>query len=206
MAKLYYRYGTMNSSKTANLLMVAYNYKSQGKRVLSLKPSIDTRWEAEKIISRVGIESSCILVSPTQDIYTFIFNNIGEKGEMLHAILVDEAQFLKKEQVKQLALVAEYLDVPVICYGLKSSYIDGELFEGSAALLYYADSIEEIKTICHYCNRKATMNLRVKDGKPIYTGEGAISLGDTVESEDYFIQTCKKHYYHPPIDKKEEIL
>ena len=103
------------------------------------------------------------------------------------------------KHVKQLVKIADELDVPVMCYGLKNSYKDGVLFEGSKALLYYADKLEEIKTGCQFCNRKAIMNLRVVNGKPVYSGETEIVIGDTKEGEDYYIQTCREHYYNPKI-------
>jgi len=197
MAKLYYKYGTMGSSKTANLLMVAYNYKSQDKRIVCIKSSLDNRWGTGVIKSRAGVpDRECLVTTEETDLFYLIEFDINTNGE-LHCILVDEAQFLRKEQIKQLARVVDELKVPVMCYGLKNSYIDGELFEGSAALLYYADSIEEIKTVCQYCNRKATMHLRMVDGKPVRTGESAIKVGDTVKDNDYYIQTCRYHYFNP---------
>ena len=111
------------------------------------------------------------------------------------AILVDEASFLTKEQVKQLAYIVDKFDIPCWTYGLKNSYIDGELFEGSQALLYYADEIEEIKNVC-YCGRKATMNLRIVNGEPVYNGE-IINCGDTKPNSDYYMPVCRKHYYDP---------
>lgn len=202
-SKMYYMYGSMNSSKTANLLMVAYNYQQQGKRIICMKPSTDTRWSEGKIMSRVGIETDCIMVGGDEDLFDLIVKDVSENGE-LSCVLIDEAQFLKKAQVRQLAMVVDTFDVPVMCYGLKNTYIDGELFEGSAALLYYADSIEQIKTVCHYCNRKATMNIRVHDGVPMYEGENSIAVGDVKasESSDYYVQTCRKHYFNPPIKRK----
>jgi thymidine kinase len=112
-------------------------------------------------------------------------------------IIIDESQFLTKEQVKQLAYICDNFNIPIICHGLKNSYLDGELFEGSAALLYYADKIEETKNICK-CGRKATMNLRILNGKPIYDGN-IINCGDTKPTDDYYIPVCRKHYFEPQI-------
>ena len=208
MAKFYFKYGVMNSSKTANLLMVAHNYESQGRRILCLKSALDTRWADSEDIKKGKIESraipsphECELISPTENIFNIIkqFNNetILKYSHGLSAVLVDEAQFLTKEQVKELSLVVEKLNIDVICFGLKNTYIDGELFEGTAALLYYATSIEEIKTICKYCNRKATMNLRIVNGKAIYSGD-SLAIGDVVEGSDTYAQVCYHHYLNPP--------
>ena len=208
MSKFYFKYGVMNSSKTANLLMVAHNYESQGRRILCLKSSLDTRWNEDNSEKRGTIESRaipnphvCELVMPDEDIYNLIkqYNNenIIRYSSELSAVLVDEAQFLTKEQVKQLSLVVEKLNIDVLCFGLKNTYKDGELFEGTAALMYYASSIEEIKTICKYCNRKATMNLRIINGKAIYTGD-SIAIGDVAEGSDSYAQVCYHHYLCPP--------
>lgn len=209
MAKLYFKYGVMNSSKTANLLMVAHNYESQGRRILCLKSALDTRWSDGKSEKQGNIESraipnphSCELVSSEENLYNLIkqYNNetIARYSSALSAILVDEAQFLTKEQVKQLSLVVEKLDIDVLCFGLKNTYKDGELFAGTSALLYYASSIEEIKTICKYCNRKATMNLRIVNGKAIYTGDSDVAIGDVTGGSDTYAQVCYHHYLNPP--------
>lgn len=198
MAKVYYKYGTMNSSKTANLLMAAYNYEAQGKRVLCFKSSLDNRWGIGYIESRAGIpKREASLVNLSTDLYHEVKVNLESHGK-LYCVLVDEAQFLSAKHIKQLSVIADDLNIPVMCYGLKNTYKDGVLFEGSAALLYYADKIEEIKTVCQYCNSKATMNLRVENGQPVYTGQNSIILGDTVKhGEGYYIQVCRKHYYNP---------
>lgn len=198
MAKLYYKHGTMNSSKTANLLMAAFNYEAQGKRVLCFKSSVDNRWGVGTIDSRSGIPSrEAHLVNLTSDLYHEVQVDLEKNGK-LYCVLVDEAQFLTPKQIKQLSFVADDLNIPVMCYGLKNTYQDGMLFEGSAALLYYADKIEEIKTVCQFCNSKAIMNLRVENGQPVYTGKESVIIGDTVpEGKSYYIQVCRKHYYKP---------
>ncbi|GCD11764.1 thymidine kinase [Clostridium tagluense] len=201
MSKLYYRHGCMNSSKTANLLMVAHNYESQGKKVLIFKPSKDTRSKPNIIESRTGMSHDCIDILDTDDLYTYILNYIFEFKEIIKAILVDEAQFLTKKQVLELVDITKELDIPVLCYGLKNSSIKGELFDGSNALLYWAETIEEIKTICSYCDKKATMNLRIGNEKPIYTGD-IIKCGDTTDSEEYYIPLCTKHYLNPILKER----
>jgi thymidine kinase len=209
MAKLSYRYGTMNSSKTANLLMVAHNYESEGRRILCLKSSLDTRWgengENEKkgmIRSRAVPEGHvCEMVQPTENLFKFVRQYDKELKEKyssgLAAVLVDEAQFLTKEQVRQLRDVVESNGIDVLCFGLKNTFVDGELFDGAEALVYYADSIEEIKTICKYCNAKATQNLRVINGKAVYDGD-TYALGDVKGASDTYAQVCYKHYINPP--------
>lgn len=199
----------MNSSKTANLLMVAHNYESQGRRIMCLKPSLDTRW-GENQVAKVGnIQSRalsdghpCELVDKEENLFKFVkeynLEIISKYSSGLAAVLVDEAQFLSKLQVSQLAEVAEKLDIAVLCFGLKNSYIKGLLFEGSAALLYYAQSIDEIKTICKYCQTKATMNLRILNGYAIYSGDSDVVIGDVDNPHDGYAQVCYKHYINPP--------
>ena len=198
MAKLYFRYGAMNSGKTANLLMVADNYINQGKNVMILKPDKDTRWNiAAEVKSRAIVTSQpAILVNDAEDLLEFTANQLKEKD--IAAILVEEAQFLTKEQVRQLAIVVDSMNIPVLCYGLRCSYLDGELFEGSAALLYWADTIEEVKNVCQYCTSKATKNLLRIDGTPQYSG-GFVVMGDVVGgSEILFTPVCRRHYLNPP--------
>lgn len=194
-SRLYFRYSVMNSAKSANLIMVAHNYKEQGKRVLLIKPNLDTRTSKGVIESRVGVSVPCIDIDKNDNLVEIYKREDNVVNSKFQAILVDEASFLTKEQVKQLAYIVDTFGIPVLAYGLKNSYIDSELFEGSKALLYYADKIEEIKNICH-CGKKAIMNLRVIDGKPVYDGE-MISCGDTKPTSDYYIPVCRKHYYNP---------
>ena len=198
MAKLYFRYGAMNSGKTANLLMVADNYINQGKNVIILKPDKDTRWDiAAEVKSRAIVTSQpAILVNESQDLLEFIIKEFKDKN--IAAILVEEAQFLTKEQVRQLAVVVDKMNIPVLCYGLRCSYLDGELFEGSAALLYWADTIEEVKNVCQYCTSKATKNLLRINGVPQYSG-GFVVMGDVGgDSEVVFTPVCRRHYMKPP--------
>ena len=191
MSKLYFRYGAMNSSKSANLLMVAHNYEEQGKKVIIFKPSLDTRSGESLVKSRVGIEHICKDICKDFNFYEYM-----KDAQDIDCVLVDESQFCTKEQIKQLTQVADKLNIPVLCYGLKNTYIDGELFEGSAALLYYADSIEEIKTVCQYCNRKAIMNLYLINGQPIYQGN-KVQIGD-VKGEEKYVSVCREHYFNTP--------
>lgn len=197
MAKLYFRYGAMNSGKTANLLMVAHNYINQGKNVIILKPDKDTRWNMKGEVKSRAITGAqpAILIDDAQDLCALIAEQLSVKE--ISAILVEEAQFITKGQVRQLALIVDMYDIPVLCYGLRCSYIDGELFEGSAALLYWADTIEEVKTVCQYCTGKATKNLLRINGTPRYSGDNVI-MGDVAGTEIVFTPVCRKHYLNPP--------
>lgn len=189
MAKLYFNYGAMQSSKSANLLMVAHNYESQGKEVLLLTPAIDDRRDVGVIHSRVGIESYAYAIFKEDNLLDIVNEDLKE-GMEIHCILVDESQFLTREHVIQLSEIADYFNIPVMCYGLKNDF-QNRLFEGSEALLLYADKIQEIKTICakERCGKKAIMNLRLNDGTPVYDGE-QIQIGD----EEY-VPVCRKHYH-----------
>lgn len=183
-------YGAMNSSKSASLLMVAHNYQSQGKNILLFTPAVDDRRDIGVIHSRVGIESHAHAITEEDNLVELVNEEIKESDEKIHCILVDEAQFLTENHVTQLSEIADYFDIPVMCYGLKNDF-QNNLFEGSEALLLYADSIKEIKTICSKdnCGKKATMNLRLNDGKPVYHGE-QIQIGD-----DTYKPVCRKHYH-----------
>jgi len=198
MAKLYFRYGAMNSGKTANLLMVADNYVNQGKNVIILKPDKDTRWNIDAEVKSRAIVTSqpAVLVNETQDLLEFLTEKIFEKE--IAAILVEEAQFLTAEQVRQLAVIVDSKNIPVLCYGLRCSYLDGKLFEGSAALLYWADTIEEVKNVCQYCTSKATKNLLRINAIPQYDGDFVV-MGDVGgDSEVLFTPVCRRHYMNPP--------
>ncbi|MCL2363796.1 MAG: thymidine kinase [Defluviitaleaceae bacterium] len=196
MAKLYFRYGAMNSGKTANLLMVADNYINQGRQVLILKPAKDTRWDMVK--SRAISEAlPAELVDENEDLRVLIVEKRNK--HKLDAVLVEEAQFLSAAQVRQLAVVVDELNLPVLCYGLRCSYIDSTLFEGSAALMFWADSIEEIKNLCQYCKSKATQNLLRVNGVPQYGGASDVVMGDVgTDAEIAYTPVCRKHYMNPP--------
>ena len=191
MAQLYFHYGAMNSSKSATLLMVAHNYESQGKDVLLFTPDVDDRGGVGIIHSRVGIEKDAYALSKEESVSDIVEDRLEKRGyEQIHCILVDESQFLTREHVVQLTDITDRLGIPVMCYGLKNDF-QNNLFEGSEALLLYADKIIEIKTICakEECGKKATMNLRLSGGKPVYEGF-QIQIGD----EEY-VPVCRKHYF-----------
>lgn len=191
MAQLFFRYGAMNSSKSASLLMVKHNYEENGKNVLLLTSALDNRDGVGKVSSRVGISSPAVAISKEEKIDHILIKEEDRCFIEFDCILVDEAQFLTKEQVKQLALIVDARNMPVICYGLKNDF-QNNLFEGSKALLTYADKIEEIKTLCTYCKKKATMNLRLHDEKPVYHGE-QVQIG----GNESYSPVCREHYYNP---------
>ena len=163
MSKLYFRYGAMNSGKTTALLQVAHNYEEKGMHPIIIKPLIDTKGN-NKVISRIGIERAVdYLIASDYNIE----ENINLVG--IDAIIVDEAQFLTREQVEQLYRITKYYSIPVLCYGLRCDF-QMQGFPGSTRLLEIADDLEELKTICS-CGRKATQNLRLINGKPVFEGE-----------------------------------
>ena len=180
MAKLYFRYGAMGSSKTANAIMVWYNYHERGQNALLLKPAVDTRDGKFTIRSRSGLQAECTL-----------FDALDLDKVRAHAydcLIVDEAQFLTKEQVELLVRIVDEYQVPVIFYGLRTDF-QGNFFPGSHWLLALADSIEEVKTIC-WCGRKATHNARL-DGKGGITRQGEqVVLG----ANDKYIGLCRRHW------------
>ena len=180
MAKLYFRYGAMGSSKTANAIMVKYNYWERGKNAILIKPSLDTRNGSRRIWSRCGLEDTCISMEE--------LDMEKVKAGEYDCLIIDEAQFLTKAQVEQLVSIVDDYNVPVICYGLRTDF-QGNFFEGSHWLLARADAIEEVKTIC-WCGRKATNNARL-DGKGGITKVGEqVVLG----ANDKYTGLCRKHF------------
>ena len=189
MSKLYFRYGAMNCGKSTNLLQVAYNYEERGMKVVILKPMTDTKG-ASNIVSRLGVTRRVdLLLFHNKNIFQEIENWNNEHGKV-DCILVDEVQFFKKEQIDQLFEIAVKMDIPTICYGLRTDFLMNG-FEGSARLLLIAHSLEELKTICN-CGKKAILNGRKVNGKFIFHGEQvAIDDNDNIEYE----ALCPKCYY-----------
>ena len=174
MAKLYFRYGAMGSSKTANAVMVQYNYRE---RVLMLKPKIENRDGATVVRSRCGLVAQCRYVEE--------LGGIDLTG--IDCIIVDECHFMNAAQVRQLVDIVDEREIPVICYGLRTDF-RGELFEGSRELLRWADTIEEIKTVC-WCGRKATFNARVQNGHIVREGEQIMMGGNSA-----YVSLCRRHW------------
>lgn len=189
MAQLFFKYGAMNSGKSIDILKVAHNYEEQGKSVVLMTSGVDDRSGRGIIASRIGLERK---VKPIMD-DTNIYDYVNKMDRKIYCVLIDEAQFLKKEHVLQLIKIVDELNIPVMAFGLKNDFRN-ELFEGSKYLLIYADKIEEMKTICWFCPHKATMNLRIHNGKPVYEGE-QVQIGG---NESYY-PVCRKHYFHPQL-------
>jgi len=185
MAKLYFRYGAMGASKTANALMVEYNYHEREQRAVLMKPSIDDRDGAKTIKSRVGMSKNAELIFSDSDVFKIIDKMNSEK--IIDCVIIDEAQFLNRDHVDQLCKIADELKIPVITYGLRTDF-RGELFPGSERLMAMADSIEEIKTVC-WCSKKAIMNARVVDGKVVKEGEKILLGGN-----ESYVALCRKHW------------
>jgi len=187
MAKLYFYYSAMNAGKTTTLLQSSYNYKERGMDTLLFTPIIDDRFEAGKIASRIGLTNDAIPFDKSFNFFDYI-QEARKNLPKLKCILVDEAQFMTKEQVKQATQVVDHLKLPVLTYGLRTDFL-GETFEGSHYLLAWAEELTEIKTICH-CGSKAIMNARIDgSGKIVREGEQIFIGGN-----DRYIAVCRKHY------------
>ena len=186
MAKINFRYSSMNSGKSTQLLQIAHNYEELGGKVLIIKPAIDTR-DNEYIKSRIGINRKVDILSIPGD---NLFDLVKKQSAGLSCVLVDEAQFLTKEQVWQLTDIADILDIPVIAFGLRTDF-QGQLFEGSKWLLAWADEVIEAQTVsvCH-CGKKARFVLRIDDeGNVVDDGEQILCGGN-----DRYISVCRVHF------------
>jgi len=186
VAKLYFYYSTMNAGKSTVLLQSSYNYRERGMRTLVFAPEIDQRFGSRRVSSRIGLTADSIPFSATDNLFRMIEKE--HRDDHVHCVLIDEAQFLTKNQVRQLSDVCDSLEIPVLAYGLRTDF-QGNLFEGSQHLLAWADTLTEIKTICH-CGRKATMVLRVDaDGVPVREGE-QIQIG----GNERYVTVCRQHF------------
>ncbi|KEA53592.1 MULTISPECIES: thymidine kinase [Mangrovibacter] len=186
MAQLYFYYSAMNAGKSTALLQSSYNYQERGMRSLVYTAEIDDRFGAGKVSSRIGLSSPAQLYNNTTDLFTEIRDSAAQSP--LHCVLVDESQFLTREQVRQLSDVVDNLDIPVLCYGLRTDF-RGELFSGSQYLLAWADKLVELKTIC-FCGRKASMVLRLDEsGRPYNEGQQVVIGGN-----ERYVSVCRKHY------------
>ena len=192
MSKLYFRYGAMNCGKTTALLEVAYNYEEKGKNIIILKSSIDKKGD-KNIVSRLGIERKVdYLILPDDSILKKV------KLKNIDCILVDEVQFMSKDQIKELWIIAKIHNIPVICYGLKSNF-KAELFEGSKHIIALADELEELYTICS-CGKKARFNARIINGK--YVTEGDVVAIDGIDAT--YEPLCGKCYIEKILKYKEK--
>ncbi len=182
MAKLYFKFGTMGCSKTAQALITKFNYEERGMKTLLLKPSVDTRDGADIVRSRIGLEAKAVVLSPTDDALELFANSYSD----CDVVIVDECQFLKERQVDQLAEIVLRYDVPVFCFGLSTDFTT-HLFEGSKRLFEIAESIVEIKSVCK-CGKKATVNARIDDfGNVVFSGEQVVLGGN-----DRYVPMCRK--------------
>lgn len=187
MAKLHFYYSAMNAGKSTMLLQSAHNYRERGMDVLLFKPQIDTRSPKNTINSRIGLEAEAVTFDTAFHFAQYVESHLDSKAAA-HAVLIDEAQFLTRDQVEQLAYIASHLSIPVLAYGLRSDF-QAEPFEGSKYLLAWAEQLIEIKTICH-CGKKATMNMRIDEhGNKIQEGE-QIEIG----GNDRYVAVCRKHF------------
>ncbi len=180
MSKLYYYYGAMGSSKTANALMTHFNYEEVGQKALLVKPAIDTRDGELVIKSRIGLQHSCITLEQLQS-YS------EEEIKKYDCIIVDEVQFASPEQIDFLSDIADFMNVPVVCYGLRADF-QGNLFPGSQRLIAIADEIKELKTVC-WCGKKATYNARYNENGIVRSGS-QVMLG----ANDSYVALCRYHF------------
>ena len=195
MAQLFFRYGAMSSGKTIEILKVAHNYEAQGRQIVLLTSELDNREGVGIVASRIGLHRQALPIKEEMNLFDYV-NDLNKKdianGDgKIACVLIDEAQFMKKHHVLECTRIVDELKIPVMAFGLKNDF-QNHLFEGSENLLIFADKIEEMKTICHYCGHKAIMNLRINNGKPVYEGDQVQIGGD----ESYY-PVCRFHYFHP---------
>jgi len=184
MAKLYFKYGAMGSSKTAQALITKYNYEENDLNVWLIKPSADTRDGAQILRSRIGLEAQVEAIAPSVDVYARF---LGSKARRCDVIIVDECQFMTEKQIDQLRSIVDEHNIPVMCFGLRTDF-QTKLFPGSRRLMEVADTIQEIKTICD-CGAKATVNARINDGYIVTEGAQVVLGGN-----DCYIAMCHKCY------------
>jgi len=186
LAKLYFYYSSMNAGKSTSLLQSAYNYQERGMTPLLLTAEIDNRYSVGKVTSRIGLEAGAHLFNQDNNLFEMVSEQ--NENELIDCVLIDESHFLSKEQVKQLGQVVDTLDIPVLCYGIRTDF-RGELFPGSQYLLAWADNLNELKTVCH-CGRKATMVVRLdSDGKVVSDGDQVVIGGN-----DQYQSMCRRHF------------
>jgi thymidine kinase len=186
MAKMYFYYSSMNAGKSTALLQSSYNYRERGMNTLVLTPNLDDRYGAGKVTSRIGIEADARTFDPSEDLLELV--EVRNKHSQLHCVLIDEAQFLTKDQVFQLGEVTDKLNIPVLAYGLRTDF-QGEPFEGSKYLLAWSDNLKELKAICD-CGSKATMVVRFDEGGNAITEGSQIEIG----GNDRYVSMCRKHF------------
>lgn len=191
MAQLHFVYGVMASGKSIEILKVAYNYRIQGRTPLLLTSALDDRTKVGEVSSRIGLHQDAQAIEQNTNVFELVTN----MSKLPDIVLIDEAQFLNREQVIQLTHLVDDLDIPVMAFGLKNDF-SNHLFPGSEALLIFADKLEEMKTLDSFGTRKATMNLRIHDGKPVYEGE-QIEIG----GNEAYLPVSRYHYFHPDFEQ-----
>lgn len=184
MAKLYFYFAAMNAGKSTVLLQSSYNYRERGMKTLLFTPAIDNRFKIGTVSSRIGLSEPAIVFQAQDD----LFKIASEQKQKYACVLIDEAQFLTRDQVYQLTEITDQLRIPVLAYGLRTDF-RGELFEGSQYLLAWADELVEIKTICH-CGRKATMILRLDESGQVVSEGDQVVIG----GNDMYVSTCRQHF------------
>ena len=204
MAKLYFKYGAMGSSKSAQALITKFNYEERGMRVWLIKPSVDDRDGANVIKSRIGLNQKAEIIRPADDIEAILHSrrkqSDGGAGEKVDVIISDESQFFTTEQIDQLRRIVDLEDIPVLCFGLRTDF-QTKLFPGSRRLFELADSITEIKTICD-CGKKATVNARIANGRVVTDGEQVFLGGN--ESYIAMCHSCWKKRIAEEAGKSKE--
>ena len=191
MAKLYFNYSSMNAGKSTMLLQANHNYQERGMSTVIYTSSVDDRYGKKEIVSRIGLKAESNIFSSDTNIYEEVIS--FNKDKSVDCVLIDEAQFLSKDQVAQLGQIVDDLDIPVLTFGIRTDF-KGNLFEGSEYLLAWADNLKEIKTVCH-CGRKATMVLRLdENGNVLETGD-QIEIG----GNEKYVSICRKHFYEKNI-------
>ena len=191
MAKLYFNYSSMNAGKTTMLLQSNHNYLERGMNPEIYTSNLENRYGSGEIVSRIGLKAKSNLFSLETDIYLEVKKKL--ETNCVDCVLIDEAQFLTREQVAQLGMVVDNLDIPVLAFGIRTDF-QGNLFNGSKYLLAWADTLKEIKTVCH-CGRKATMVLRLNDEGAVVIDGNQIEIG----GEDRYTSVCRKHFYEKNI-------
>jgi thymidine kinase len=186
MAKLYFYYSSMNAGKSTALLQSSYNYIERGMNTMVLAPLLDDRYGEGKVTSRIGIETAATVFKKDDDLFAAVEQQ--HAAEPLHCVLIDEAQFLTRDQVFELSNVTDKLNIPVLAYGLRTDF-QGEPFEGSKYLLAWSDNLKELKAICH-CGSKATMVLRLDEDGNAVTEGSQVEIG----GNDRYISVCRKHF------------
>jgi thymidine kinase len=191
MAKLFFRYSAMDAGKTLDLLKVAYNYEDRGQHTLVVTSAVDRRAGDNKVRSRIGFDKEAISTTIEDNLFDLI--KAQNEQQKIACVLIDEIHFFSSEQIIQLSDVVDYLNIPVICYGLRSDY-RGEPFPAATTLLAIADTLEEVKTICH-CGRKANFNMLVRDGVAVKQGTPVVVDDENLKKIDTkYVSVCRRHW------------